>query len=176
MVVSACGSGPSPRKGGLSHPAGYQRLGSSAVPRRGGPLHPGSRVCVRPFRERCEYVPVRSLSDVLSSKVPERPNTDPLRWKIQAPRVIAGAQPFCEPWRFPEGTTIAPRLRYGAPDTRQQREQGLWNPAGRLYRPFAGWARSHSLLPQGALQQKSPAEAGLFSAVRPGAPMPDQLA
>ena len=30
-----------------------------------------------PFRERREYVPVGSLSDVLSSRVPEGQNTDP---------------------------------------------------------------------------------------------------
>jgi len=45
-----------------------------------------------PFRERREYVPVGSLSNVLFSRVPEGHNTDPLRWKIPAPRVIAGTE------------------------------------------------------------------------------------
>ena len=39
----------------------------------------GARVCVLPFRERREYVPVGSLSNVLFSRVPEGQNTDPLR-------------------------------------------------------------------------------------------------
>jgi hypothetical protein len=43
-----------------------------------GSLQLGTRVCVRPFRERREYVPVGSLSNVLFSRVPEGPNTDPL--------------------------------------------------------------------------------------------------
>jgi len=49
-----------------------------------------------PFRERCEYVPVRSLSDVLSSRVPEGHNTDTLGSEIPVFRVIAGAGPFYE--------------------------------------------------------------------------------
>jgi len=47
-----------------------------------------------PFRERCEYVPVRSLSNVLFSRVPEGQNTDTLRGEIPMLRVIAGAEPF----------------------------------------------------------------------------------
>ena len=56
----------------------------------------GGRFCVLPFRERCEYVPVRSLSNVLFSRVPEGQNTEPLQWEIPRLRVIAGAGPFYE--------------------------------------------------------------------------------
>ena len=56
----------------------------------------GARVCVLPFRERREYVPVGSLSNVLFSRVPEGQNTDPLREEIPMPRVIAGAELFYE--------------------------------------------------------------------------------
>ena len=49
-----------------------------------------------PFRERREPVPGGSLSNVLFSRVPEGHNTDPLRGKIPAPRVIASAEPFYE--------------------------------------------------------------------------------
>ena len=40
--------------------------------------------------------PVRSLSNVLFSRVPEGQNTDPLREEIPMPRVIAGAELFYE--------------------------------------------------------------------------------
>jgi hypothetical protein len=52
------------------------------------------RVCVLPFRERREYVPVDSLSNVLFSRVPEGQNTDTLIAEIPVSRVIAGAVPF----------------------------------------------------------------------------------
>ena len=62
-----------------------------------GRLSPvGMRVCVLPFRERREYVPVDSLSNVLFSRVPEGQNTDTLTGEIPVPRVIAGAEPFCK--------------------------------------------------------------------------------
>jgi len=55
-------------------PHSIERFGASDNP---GPwMPPSKRVCVLPFRERCEYVPVRSLSNVLFSRVPEGQNTD----------------------------------------------------------------------------------------------------
>lgn len=54
----------------------------------GGSLPPSlvSKI-IRPL-QRCEYVPVRSLSNVLFSRVPEGQNTDTLRDEIPMPRVI----------------------------------------------------------------------------------------
>ena len=131
----------------------------------------GSRVCVLPFRERCEYVPVRSLSNVLFSRVPEGQNTDSLTGLIPMPRVIADAQPFFRAllgsWhlrgvrsRCP-GPAVNPSLEacgsgpcprkggFSHPAGSQRpcwcrRLKCLWNPAGRLCRPFAWKASSHN--------------------------------
>ena len=98
-----------------------------AGPSGKGSLQPGARVCVLPFRERREYVPVDSLSNVLFSRVPE-------------------------------GTTIAPRLGYGAPDTGSREVSGIL-PAGYTGLSRAGPAPTNAGFP--VRGNEGPAQRGL---------------